>query len=40
VLRLIRVAIGELVLGELPKGQWRSLSPAEAAALAPVSPSL
>lgn len=37
VLRLIRVAIGDLLLGELPKGQWRSLSPEEAAALAPVS---
>lgn len=34
VLRLIRVAIGDLVLGELPKGQWRNLSPEEAAALA------
>jgi 23S rRNA pseudouridine2605 synthase len=34
VLRLIRVAIGDLVLGELPKGQWRSLSPEEVAALA------
>lgn len=40
VLRLIRVAIGDLVLGELPKGQWRSLSPAEAAALSPMSPPL
>ncbi|RDZ27705.1 pseudouridine synthase [Lysobacter silvisoli] len=33
VLRLLRVAIGELALGELPKGQWRRLSAAEAAAL-------
>lgn len=33
VLRLVRVAIGELVLGELPKGQWRSLELAEARAL-------
>ncbi|MFY2762506.1 pseudouridine synthase [Arenimonas sp. MALMAid1274] len=38
VLRLIRVAIGPLALGELPKGQWRALSDAEAAALAPLSP--
>jgi 23S rRNA pseudouridine2605 synthase len=29
VLRLLRVAIGSLVLGELPKGQWRHLSPEE-----------
>jgi 23S rRNA pseudouridine2605 synthase len=34
VLRLIRVAIGPLPLGELPKGQWRRLSTAEVAALA------
>lgn len=33
VLRLIRVAIGPLALGELPKGQWRHLSPDEVAAL-------
>jgi 23S rRNA pseudouridine2605 synthase len=26
VLRLVRVAIGKLVLGELPKGQWRMLA--------------
>ena len=26
VLRLIRVAIGSLALGDLPKGQWRRLS--------------
>ena len=26
VLRLVRVAIGDLVLGDLPKGQWRLLS--------------
>jgi 23S rRNA pseudouridine2605 synthase len=37
VLRLIRVAIGSLALGELPKGQWRSLSAEETAALSPVS---
>ena len=36
VLRLVRVAIGELVLGELPKGQWRRLTGSEAAALAKV----
>lgn len=29
VLRLIRVKIGELTLGELSKGQWRMLSPEE-----------
>ncbi|WP_229679401.1 pseudouridine synthase [Dyella caseinilytica] len=33
VLRLIRVAIGELVLGELAKGQWRHLTVAEVASL-------
>ncbi|HEY0506305.1 MAG TPA: pseudouridine synthase [Lysobacter sp.] len=33
VLRLVRVAIGTLPLGELPKGQWRRLDPAEVAAL-------
>jgi 23S rRNA pseudouridine2605 synthase len=26
VLRLIRVQIGKLELGELPKGEWRELS--------------
>ena len=34
VLRLIRVAIGPLVLGELAKGQWRHLSADEVRALA------
>jgi 23S rRNA pseudouridine2605 synthase len=29
VLRLVRVAIGSLVLGDLPKGQWRALTEAE-----------
>lgn len=29
VLRLVRVAIGDLVLGELAKGQWRHLTAAE-----------
>lgn len=33
VLRLVRVAIGELVLGELAKGQWRALDETEVAAL-------
>jgi 23S rRNA pseudouridine2605 synthase len=35
VLRLVRVAIGELSLGELGKGAWRELSAAEVAALGP-----
>jgi 23S rRNA pseudouridine2605 synthase len=35
VLRLLRVAIGGLALGELPKGQWRLLTDAEIDALAP-----
>ena len=34
VLRLIRVAIGGLELGPLPKGQWRRLSAADLTALA------
>ncbi len=38
VLRLVRVAIGGLALGELPKGQWRLLSGAEAAMLAGDAP--
>ena len=33
VLRLIRVAVGPLKLGELPKGQIRHLTPDELAAL-------
>jgi 23S rRNA pseudouridine2605 synthase len=33
VLRLIRVAIGPLVLGDLPKGQWRRLSADEVRAV-------
>jgi 23S rRNA pseudouridine2605 synthase len=36
VLRLVRVAIGPLALGELAKGGWRALAPAEIEALAPV----
>ena len=34
VLRLVRVAVGALELGELGKGRWRRLDPAEVAALA------
>lgn len=34
VLRLIRVAVGPLKLGDLPKGAWRDLTPAERDALA------
>ncbi len=33
VLRLVRVAIGGLALGELPKGQWRELSASDLDAL-------
>ena len=33
VLRLVRVAIGRLTLGDLPKGQWRVLTAQEVAAL-------
>ena len=33
VLRLVRVAIGPLHLGELAKGQWRALTAEEVAAL-------
>ena len=33
VLRLVRVAIGRLALGELPKGQWRMLTAEEVALL-------
>jgi 23S rRNA pseudouridine2605 synthase len=29
VLRLVRVSVGSLSLGELPKGGWRKLTPAE-----------
>lgn len=35
VLRLVRVAIGMLALGNLPKGQWRRLEHDEVRALAP-----
>ena len=34
VLRLVRVAIGGLALGDLPKGQWRLLTPDEHGSLA------
>lgn len=34
VLRLVRVAIGGLLLGDLPKGQWRELVAADLALLA------
>ena len=34
VLRMVRVAIGPLALGELPKGQWRPLTADEVVALA------
>jgi 23S rRNA pseudouridine2605 synthase len=37
VMRLIRVAIGPLRLGELPKGQWRRLSDEEVHSLAPAA---
>lgn len=33
VLRLVRVAIGTLLLGDLPKGQWRALTDDEVAGL-------
>jgi 23S rRNA pseudouridine2605 synthase len=33
VLRLLRIAVGPLQLGELPKGQWRPLTVGEVAAL-------
>jgi len=35
VLRLVRTAIGDIVLGDLPKGAWRPLTAAEVASLAP-----
>ena len=37
VVRLIRIAIGPLALGELPKGHWRRLSEDEVRSLAPAS---
>jgi 23S rRNA pseudouridine2605 synthase len=38
-LRLLRVAIGPLLLGSLAKGQWRPLAPEEVSRLAPPSAS-
>jgi 23S rRNA pseudouridine2605 synthase len=38
VLRLLRVAIGPLALGDLPKGGWRLLGEAEVRSLAPPTP--
>jgi len=38
VMRLLRVAIGEVRLGDLPKGGWRHLSPAEVDALSGPTP--
>ena len=35
VLRLVRIAIGSLVLGDLPKGRWRALTDEEINALTP-----
>lgn len=35
VLRLVRVAIGPVVLGDLAKGAWRELTPGEVSALSP-----
>lgn len=37
VLRLVRVGIGPVALGDLPKGKWRPLDAAELAALLPPS---
>jgi len=37
VLRLVRISIGSLALGALPKGKWRFLAPTEIASLAPDS---
>lgn len=39
VLRLVRIAIGGVVLGELAKGQWRQLTALEVASLASPQPS-
>lgn len=37
VLRLVRIAIGPLALGDLPKGRYRALSPEETRALANIA---
>ena len=39
-LRLVRVAIGPVGLGELPPGQWRELTPTEVAQLTPQAASV
>ena len=36
VMRLLRIAIGSLQLGELPKGEWRNLAVSEVDALRPL----
>jgi 23S rRNA pseudouridine2605 synthase len=36
VLRLVRVRVGDLVMGDLPKGNWRRLDEREVAALAAI----
>jgi 23S rRNA pseudouridine2605 synthase len=35
VLRLVRVSVGNLQLGDLPKGEWRALSAQEIEMLVP-----
>jgi len=37
VMRLVRTAVGDVALGELPKGTWRALTDAEVSSLASVS---
>ena len=37
-LRLVRVSVGKLQLGELPKGQWRALTAQEIETLVPAEP--
>jgi 23S rRNA pseudouridine2605 synthase len=37
-LRLVRVSVGTLQLGELPKGQWRVLTAQEIEMLVPAEP--
>jgi 23S rRNA pseudouridine2605 synthase len=37
VLRLVRIAIGGVALGDLPKGAWRELTAGEVSGLAPAS---
>jgi len=38
VLRLVRVSVGKLQLGELPKGKWRMLTAQEIESLVPAEP--